>query len=166
MLNSIHTIVFDFDGVFTDNFVYTDSNGIEQVKTSRSDSFGLSNFRGFCSRNSLNIEMFILSTETNTVVAQRALKLGLNYHVGISDKKEFLSKYLLKENLQSSKGLVFLGNDLNDLECMEMAEFSFCPSDAHGTVKKVVTHPLNCPGGNGFVREALEFLQYNTQIKG
>jgi YrbI family 3-deoxy-D-manno-octulosonate 8-phosphate phosphatase len=166
MLNSIHTIVFDFDGVFTDNFVYTDSNGIEQVKSSRSDSFGLRNFARFCTSNSLNIEMFILSTEINGVIAQRALKLGLNYYVGVSDKREFLNKYLTKQNLQSPTGLVFLGNDLNDLECLEMAEFSFCPSDAHEKVKKVVTHPLNSQGGNGFVREALEFLQSNTLIKG
>jgi YrbI family 3-deoxy-D-manno-octulosonate 8-phosphate phosphatase len=166
MLNSIHTIVFDFDGVFTDNFVYTDSNGIEHVKTSRSDSYGLSNFREFCAANSLNIEMFILSTETNNVVTERALKLGLNSHIGVSNKKEFLSKYLTSRSLQSPRGLIFLGNDLNDLECLEMAEFSFCPSDAHETVKKVVTHPLKCHGGNGFVREALEFLQLSTLIKG
>ena len=55
MLRLIHTIVFDFDGVFTDNFVYTNSDGVEQVKTSRSDSFGLRNFREFCATNSLNI---------------------------------------------------------------------------------------------------------------
>ena len=166
MLNSIHTIVFDFDGVFTDNFVYTDSNGIEQVKTSRSDSYGLSNFREFCSAYSFSIDMFILSAETNDVVTQRAVKLGLNSHTGVSNKKEFLSKYLIGQNLQSPQGLVFLGNDLNDLECLGMAEFSFCPSDAHETVKKVVTHPLINQGGNGFVREALEFLQSHTTVKG
>jgi YrbI family 3-deoxy-D-manno-octulosonate 8-phosphate phosphatase len=165
MLSSIHTIVFDFDGVFTDNFVYTDSNGNEQVRTSRSDSFGLSNFREFCSINSYTIEMFILSTETNDVVTQRARKLGLNSHSGISDKKEFLLKYLTSQNLSNDRGLIFLGNDLNDLECLEMAQISFCPSDAHEAVKKVVTHPLNSQGGNGFVREALEFLQSNTTVK-
>jgi YrbI family 3-deoxy-D-manno-octulosonate 8-phosphate phosphatase len=165
MLNSIHTIVFDFDGVFTDNFVYTDSNGNEQVRTSRSDSFGLSNFREFCSINSFSIEIFILSTETNEVVLQRARKLGLNSHSGVSNKKEFLLKYLAGKNSKSNQGLVFLGNDLNDLECLEMAQISFCPSDAHEAVKKVVTHPLNSQGGNGFVREALEFLQSKTTIK-
>ena len=165
MLRLIHTIVFDFDGVFTDNFVYTNSDGVEQVKTSRSDSFGLINFREFCATNSLNIEMFILSTETNEVVAQRAFKLDLVSHAGISNKKEFLSKYLVGRNLQAKQGLVFLGNDLNDLDCLKMAQISFCPSDAHETVKKVVTHPLNCQGGNGFVREALEFLQSNTPKK-
>ena len=165
MLNSIHTIVFDFDGVFTDNFVYTDSNGNEQVRTSRSDSFGLSNFREFCLTNSFIIEMFILSTETNEVVIQRARKLGLNSHSGISNKKEFLLNYLTSQNLKGNQGLVFLGNDLNDLECLEMAQISFCPSDAHEAVKKVVTHPLNSQGGNGFVREALEFIQSKTTIK-
>ena len=166
MLNSIHTIVFDFDGVFTDNFVYTDSNGIEQVKTSRSDSYGLSIFREFCLVNFLNIEMFILSTETSNVVNQRALKLGLNFHTGVSNKKEFILKYLSSKNLKSEQGLVFLGNDLNDLECLEIAQISFCPSDAHEKVKKAVTNLLFSQGGNGFVREALEFLQANTTIKG
>ena len=165
MLNSIHTIVFDFDGVFTDNFVYTDSHGNEQVRTSRSDSFGLSNFREFCLTNFLSIEMFILSTETNEVVTQRARKLGLNSHSGISNKKEFLLKYLTSQNLKNDRGFAFLGNDLNDIECLEIAQISFCPSDAHEEVKKVVTHPLNSQGGNGFVREALEFLQSNTTIK-
>jgi YrbI family 3-deoxy-D-manno-octulosonate 8-phosphate phosphatase len=165
MLNSIHTIVFDFDGVFTDNFVYTDSSGNEQVRTSRSDSFGLSNFREFCSINDLGIEMFILSTEANEVVVQRARKLSLNSHTGISNKKKFLLKYFDEQNFKSDRGLVFLGNDLNDLECLEMAQISFCPSDAHEAVKKVVTHPLKSQGGNGFVREALEFLQSNTTIK-
>jgi N-acylneuraminate cytidylyltransferase len=165
MLNSIHTIVFDFDGVFTDNFVYTDSNGNEQVRTSRSDSFGLSNFREFCSINSFSIEIFILSTETNEVVTQRARKLGLSSHSGIPNKKEFLLNYLASQNLKSNQGLVFLGNDLNDLECLEMAQISFCPSDAHEVVKKVVTHPLNSQGGYGFVREALEFLQSHTTKK-
>ena len=165
MLNSIHTIVFDFDGVFTDNFVYTDSKGNEQVRTSRSDSFGLSLFREFCSANSFNIEMFILSTETNEVVTQRARKLGLSSHSGISNKKEFLLNYATSQNLKSNQGLVFLGNDLNDLECLEMAQTSFCPSDAHEAVKNVVTHPLNSQGGNGFVREALEYLQSNTTKK-
>ena len=166
MLNSIHTIVFDFDGVFTDNFVYTDSAGIEQVRTSRSDSYGLSTFREFCSLNALTIEMFILSTEASEVVSKRAFKLGLKSHTGISNKERFLSSYLEKHGSRSSQGLVFLGNDLNDLGCIEMAQFSFCPSDAHKIVKNAVTHPLNSQGGNGFVREALEFLQANTNLKG
>lgn len=166
MLNSIHTIVFDFDGVFTDNFVYTSSDGIEQIKTSRSDSFGLSIFREYCKVNHLNVELFILSTEANKVVESRASKLGIESYTGIANKREFLGKYLVAKKLQNPEGLVFMGNDLNDLECIQMAQFSFCPSDAHEVIKKVVTHPMKCQGGRGFVREALEYLQSNSLIKG
>ena len=165
MLNSIHTIVFDFDGVFTDNFVYTDSFGNESVRSSRTDSLGLVNFRQFCLNNSLNIEMFILSSEINRVVESRATKLELKFHIGINNKKEFLTGYLAKLNLPSPQGLIYLGNDLNDLECIKMAEISFCPADANESVKKAVTHPLKTKGGNGFVREALEFIQSNTLEK-
>ena len=87
-------------------------------------------------------------------------------HTGISNKEKFLSSYLDERGLRESQGLVFLGNDLNDLESIKMAKISFCPSDSHEIVKKAVTHPLNCQGGNGFVREALEFLQANTTLKG
>jgi 3-deoxy-D-manno-octulosonate 8-phosphate phosphatase KdsC-like HAD superfamily phosphatase len=110
--------------------------------------------------------MFILSTEANTVVNERALKLGLKSNAGVPNKMKFLHKYLNMQGLDNSRGLVFLGNDLNDLECLELAEFSFCPADAHEIVKKAVTHLCSHKGGNGFVREALEFLQSNTTIKG
>ena len=110
--------------------------------------------------------MFILSTEANEVVNKRAFKLGVKSHTGISNKEGFLSNYLEKQGLDRSNGLVFLGNDLNDLGCIEMAQISFCPSDAHEIVKNAVTHPLISQGGNGFVREALEFLKANTKIKG
>lgn len=166
MLNLIHTIVFDFDGVFTDNYVYTDSNGSEIVRTSRSDSYGLSNYFKFCELNNLSIDSFILSTETNEVVAKRASKLNLKAHLGTKDKRRFLEQYLLERNLGFPKGMIFLGNDLNDLECIKMAEFSFCPADAHKSIIQAVTHPCKAQGGQGFVREALEFLQSNTPTKG
>ena len=165
MLNSIHTVIFDFDGVFTDNFVYSDAHGNELVKTSRSDSYGLSNFRKFCTANLIKLEMFILSTETNEVVRARANKLNLESHLGIEDKASFINNYFEEKNKKEHK-FAYLGNDLNDLECIKMAEFSFSPSDAHFSIKSAVTHPLESQGGNGFVREALEYLQLNTLIRG
>jgi len=166
MLNSINCIVFDFDGVFTDNYVYTDSHGNETVRTSRSDSYGLANFRKYCESNNLCIDYFILSTETSEVVAARAAKLKLKAYLGVDDKANFLESHFLHRDLGLPGNFIFFGNDLNDLESIKMAQFSFCPSDAHAIVRKAVTHPLKAQGGNGFVREALEFLQANTTIKG
>ena len=69
-------IISDFDGVFTDNYVWTDSNGNELVKTSRSDSFSISNFKKFVDEMKIELDFLILSTETNSVVTSRAQKIG------------------------------------------------------------------------------------------
>ena len=75
----IKFIVFDFDGVFTDNQVYTDQNGIESVVSSKFDGFGLQKLRD------LGINLHILSTEKNSVVKKRDVifdkKLILNYKI-------------------------------------------------------------------------------------
>jgi YrbI family 3-deoxy-D-manno-octulosonate 8-phosphate phosphatase len=162
----IGTIVFDFDGIFTDNFVYTSSQGYELVRTSRSDSYGLSLFKEYILLNSLDVKMFILSTERDNVVRARAEKLGLDCYLGVGNKLEFLSRFLETQNKESFKGVVFFGNDLNDIDCMKMAEFSFCPLDAHPKIKEISTHVLESRGGDGFVREALEFIQEHMLAKG
>jgi len=75
--SSLKLIIFDFDGVWTDNKVITDSNGIEFVITSRADSWGLNIFRKMILDNSLEIDMMVATTETNKVVVQRCNKLNL-----------------------------------------------------------------------------------------
>ena len=67
----IKFIVFDFDGVFTDNQVYTDQNGIESVVSSKFDGFGLQKLRD------LGINLHILSTEKNSVVKKELKNLKL-----------------------------------------------------------------------------------------
>ena len=68
-LKKIKAIVFDFDGVFTNNRVIVSEDGKESVICNRSDGIGLEMLR------SLGIPMTIISTEKNPVVAQRATKL-------------------------------------------------------------------------------------------
>ena len=166
LFSNIHTIVFDFDGIFTDNFVYTNSHGEEIVRTSRSDSFALSNFRKFTCDKNLKIDLLILSTETNKVVRARAKKLGIKCYGGKSDKAQFLAQYLRKKKLPTDRGLIFLGNDLNDLGCFKLAEYTFAPKDAHAHIYAMATHPLKSKGGEGFIREALELIEESFQREG
>ena len=102
--------------------------------------------------------MLILSTESNSVVGARAKKLNLQFFSGVKNKAEFLAK--LKDSTSSprAKYVVFLGNDLNDLEAMKIADFSFAPSDAHPQIKAIASWECQARGGEGFVREALELL--------
>ena len=160
-LSDFHTIVFDFDGVFTDNNVYLDENSIESVKLSRADGYAINLLRSFCQMKNLNIELLILSTETNKVVAARAQKLNLECIQGERNKLMTLTKRFDQrrpKDLDPFSGLIYFGNDLNDLHVMLKAGIGISPSDAHPKVKEISTFVVNRHGGKGFVREGVEFL--------
>jgi YrbI family 3-deoxy-D-manno-octulosonate 8-phosphate phosphatase len=161
LLENFHTIVFDFDGVFTDNFVYVDENAIESVRVSRADGYALDLLRKFQKQNDLKLEVFILSTEKNKVVKARAAKLQLACISGESNKLQTLvHKFELERPSDPAplSGLIYFGNDLNDLPVMMQAGMSLSPDDAHPRIKDASTHVLSSSGGHGFVREGVEFL--------
>jgi YrbI family 3-deoxy-D-manno-octulosonate 8-phosphate phosphatase len=157
----LHTIVFDFDGVFTDNAVYVDADGREQVRCDRADGLALDWLRRYRKRRSTALEILIVSTERNPVVAARARKLKLTCRQGVRDKLAALTAMLRRRQLRDAdpfKGLLFLGNDLNDLAVMRRAGFSVAPSDAHPLVRRAASAVLPQAGGRGFVRAAIERL--------
>ena len=159
-LEKFHTLVFDFDGVFTDNKVYVNQDGVESVACNRLDGLGLDIIRKYIKEKNLDIDIFILSTEQNDVVIKRANKLKLKCFYGINDKLLFLKDYIYKKfkNSNANEGLLYLGNDLNDLSVMEFSGFSAAPSDAHPIIKRMASHILLNKGGNGCVRELIEKL--------
>ena len=163
-IKKFENIIFDFDGVFTDNSVYVNSNGEEFVKCDRSDSLGLNLFRAYLKSISHEMKLAIVSTEMNSVVNARSKKIGLDCHYGIGNKLSFLSGNQAGQNgnglqlpLDLSK-TIYIGNDLNDLPVMRLAGLSFAPSDAHPLIKAVATHVSHELGGHGFVRSVLELL--------
>ena len=158
----VKALIFDFDGVFTNNSVFVDSNGIEMLKFSKLDSLGLDLFRSYLLENNLQMTLAIVSKETSEIVSIRASKLKLECFQSVSDKWQFIS-----QSLGLSKGqYVYFGNDLNDKESMEKALFSFAPFDAHPEIKKIATHTLTQRGGDGFVRAGLELLMENAKNQG
>lgn len=155
----------DFDGVFTDNYVYTDSQGNETVKTSKTDSLGLDMFRKFQKEIGSRCELLIVSTEENSVVSQRAQKLRLTAHTGITNKQEFISNQIHSGDAALWKRTAYLGNDLNDLDAIKASKVSFAPADAHNGILEFVTFVMTRNGGDGFVRETLEYLTNQTKLK-
>ena len=161
ILESYHHIVFDFDGVFTDNYVYVDENAVESIKVSRADGYAIDLLRKYIELKRLRISMLILSTETNKVVRARAKKLNIECISGDLDKRDTLESRFKSERPDDTNpfsGLIYFGNDLNDLPVMLKAGLSFAPSNAHLKVKEVSTHVLSRRGGHDFVREGVEFL--------
>ena len=147
----VDLIVFDFDGVFTDNKVYTAQDGTETVVCDRRDGLGIEMLK------KLSIPMFILSMEQNPVVIARAKKLDLEVKAGCEDKKRFLQKYFKQKGVNSAN-VIYIGNDLNDLEAMESVGYSICPGDSHRKVKEIASYILTAVGGNGAVREFAELI--------
>ncbi len=160
-LDLIHTIVFDFDGIFTNNKVMIHEIGSEAVVCDRSDGLAFDILRAYQKIYGLNFNYFILSKESNPVVLSRAKKLKLPCKNAISNKLKYLENYFL-ENFPEYKnpfqGLVYLGNDLNDLPIMRRAGFSIAPSDAHPLVLKIAHIILPQRGGDGFIRAFIEKL--------
>ena len=160
-IQKFHTIIFDFDGVFTDNFVYVDDLGRETVRCSREDSYGISILKEFISKSNLIMDVFVLSTETNQVVIKRCKKMGIDCHVGERQKARYLAAWYSKNRPglpDPYAGTLYFGNDLNDLPVMQKVGTSFAPSDAHPRIKEVATHVLRARGGQGFVREGIELI--------
>lgn len=144
-------IIFDFDGVFTDNKVYTAQDGTETVLCDRRDSLGLNMLKA------RGIEMFILSLETNPVVQARAAKLDIPVKGGCENKGAFLTQYFKDEGIDPAD-VIYMGNDLNDLEAMQMVGFAVAPSDAHPQILAVTDLVVAEPGGHGAVRALCEYL--------
>jgi YrbI family 3-deoxy-D-manno-octulosonate 8-phosphate phosphatase len=151
IINTPELIVYDFDGVMTDNRVMIDQAGNEYVWVNRSDGLAVSKFKD------MGIRQIIISTETNPVVEKRALKLGIMCISGVVNKKKALDRYLKKTRIDRSK-VAFLGNDINDLEVMKSVGISVAPSDAHEEVKKAAMIITKKYGGAGVVREFMDIV--------
>jgi len=148
-IECLDAIIFDFDGVLTDNSVLLDENGKEHVRCHRGDGLGFDVLR------KLGTTVVILSTETNPIVSARAEKLKVPALKGITNKVEELNRYVMENGIDFAR-LLYVGNDLNDYRAMRLCEYSACPADSHKRIKEIATVTLKTKGGQGIVRELLE----------
>lgn len=150
-LHSLKLLLFDFDGVFTDNAVYVSEAGTELVKCSRLDGIGLNKIK------ILNLIPLIISSETNSVVSARAKKLDVACYQSVSDKaskiREICEKYEVNPENQ-----LFLGNDINDIPAFDLVGISVAVADYYPTIKPYVKYVTNRPGGHGAVREVCDLV--------
>lgn len=161
MPETIKMIICDFDGVVTDNLVITDQDGKEAVVASRSDSMHIKKLR------EMGIEVMILSSEANPVVMARAKKMGVEaiHNVGMQDKGRVMREVLIQKNV-NAENVVYVGNDLNDLPCFEVAGWAVAVADAYPEVIREADHVLTKTGGHGAIRELCEMVLKHLDPKG
>jgi len=147
----VHAIFFDFDGVFTNNMVLTLQDGTEGILADRRDGYGIGLLRA------AGVFAGVLSTERNPVVAARCTKMGIPLHQGLDNKLQALVR-LAEANKLDLKHVMYVGNDLNDLECIQAVGCGIAVADAHPSVRAAARVVLQCKGGYGAVREVCELV--------
>jgi N-acylneuraminate cytidylyltransferase len=157
MPEQIKMVVLDFDGVLTDNRVWTDQDGREMVASNRSDSLGLGLLR------SAGVQVYVLSKEVNPVVAARCNKIKVPYLQGVDDKASALKKLLADRKIDPACA-VFVGNDLNDLPCFPVAGWAVAVADGMPEVVRHADFVLTNKGGHGAVRELCDLIIKRSEV--
>ena len=70
----------------------------------------------------------------------------------------FRSRQWLVEHHLQAEEVVYVGNDLNDLACMQLVGCAVAVADAHPVVRQVADITLHNPGGRGALREICELI--------
>ena len=148
-LAEIELLVLDFDGVMTDNRVLVDQHGVESVFCHRGDGWGLAQLR------KIGFEVLVLSTEANPVVRTRCEKLRIGCIQDCSNKLERLKKLASERSLNASR-IAYVGNDVNDLECMQWVGVPIAVADAEPEILEVSRFVTRKRGGYGAVREVCD----------
>lgn len=149
---SIELVVLDVDGTMTDSRITYSEEG-DEIK-----SFNVKDGLAIASWRRLGKQVAIITGRSSHIVARRAKELHIeHFYQGIHNKKEVLESLLEKLDL-SMENVAAIGDDLNDLQMLKAAQLSFVPRDASAYVDKIADVILTKKGGDGAVREMIEYL--------
>ena len=153
MPEKIDLVICDFDGVITDNRVWVDQDGRESVAAYRSDSVRIRELR------ERGIDVLILSSEVNRVVEARAKKMAVEaiHGIGLQEKGRVMREVVAQKNIPM-ENVIYIGNDLNDLPCFDVAGWSVAVADAYPEVIRAADFVLSKSGGHGALRELCDLL--------
>ena len=151
LLRSVRLVLLDFDGVLTDNRVIVSESGEESVVCSRADGIGIARLR------SHGVPCCVVSSEENAVVERRCEKLGVRCFRGVKSKVE-VAAVLGAELGVPPEEMLFVGNDVNDLDLLEFVGLGVAVADAVPEVLQVAGLVLESRGGFGAVREICDLL--------
>lgn len=152
-LRGIKLLAMDFDGVLTDNKVFIDEDGKETVICDRSDSLGIKMLK----TEKKEIDIIVISKETSKVVKARCEKLHIDHLIGIDDKLEALKGIIEEKNL-GFENVAYIGNDVNDIECIQNSGIGVAVADSLKHVLQVADIVTTKRGGHGAVREFCDML--------
>jgi YrbI family 3-deoxy-D-manno-octulosonate 8-phosphate phosphatase len=150
-LSPVRLLVLDFDGVMTDNRVLVSQDGAEAVWCHRGDGWGIARLK------ERGMRIAVISTEANAVVGARCRKLGLEFVQACDDKLSALRELAASLALGPEQ-IAYVGNDVNDLDCLNWVGVPIAVADAVPEVRSVARLTTTQVGGYGAVREVTDWL--------
>lgn len=149
--HKIKLIILDADGTLTDGGIYLTASGEEFKKFNARDGLAMSRL------NKNGLPVAILSHSKNTAIIQkRAEMLGLQTWYAGQEKKSIIIRQWMEELGIEAENILYLGDDLNDLDAFQMVGAAVCPADADFLIKQHAHLILNSEGGNGCFRELVD----------
>lgn len=149
----IKMLVMDVDGTLTDGHIYTGPSGEAMKVFSCKDGLGIKEILP-----KLGIMPVIITGRDSIITANRAKELRIEeLYQGIADKLPLLKQIANRYGL-SSEEIAYIGDDLNDLECMQYCGLTACPQDAEQAIKDIVSFVAPRDGGKGAVRDFIEYM--------
>lgn len=154
-MKKIKYLVMDVDGTLTDGKIFMGKKGEEYKVFNIKDGFGIHDIV-----IPVGIIPIIITGRKSKILENRCKELGIsNLHQGISNKFEKIKKLIDKTDYDK---VAYIGDDINDLECMTFLRKAGgivgCPADASEQVIEIADFISNKNGGEGAVREFIEFL--------
>lgn len=155
MTKIIKILVMDVDGTLTDGKIYMSAQGEIMKAFNIKDGYAIAHVREY------GVEPIIITGRESEIVKQRCKELGITeLYQNVSDKLSCLNGICRNIGISMDQ-VAYIGDDINDLPCMQQCGISACPSDAVNMVKTNVTKVLNAKGGEGAVREFIEEITIN-----
>ena len=148
----IKALVMDVDGTLTDGKVYMGVSG-EIMK-----AFDIKDGYMIARLSTYNIIPIIITGRESEILINRCKELNIHeLHQGVHEKLNCLKQILQSYKLNLTE-VAYIGDDLNDKECLEVCGLTGCPADAVFAIRQCVDYICSNKGGNGAVREFIEYI--------
>ena len=150
----IKMLVMDVDGTLTDGCIYMGPEGEAMKAFNAQDGYGIAQILP-----KIGITPVIITGRNSRIVANRAKELKITHlHQGVHDKLTLLQD-IARELGAKQEEVAYIGDDLNDLDCIRWCGLTGCPADAVPEIRAAVTFVSSRSGGRGAVREFVDFIR-------
>ena len=146
----VEALVFDVDGVFTDGTIIPLGDGDFLRSYNAKDGYAVS----YAVKE--GVKIFIITGGRGEIMKRRFTYLGVTeFHSSVADKRKVLEDIIDRHGL-NPENIVFMGDDIPDIECMEMVGIPVCPNDASSEAVEASRYISEFAGGKGCVRDIVE----------